>query len=152
KYFPFDPAGTLPAAPGEEPKSGEQPKDRPKSPPLERPPPGPGERPPGPGGEGKKPPPMPPPGGAEGQPEDIQAVRLVRFIDVDVQIGHTYAYSIEAWLANPYYGLPKEVDAANWATLKLLSPANTHVPRPVPAITLTPPVTIPGEYFYYAVD
>src|SRR5262249_51361721 len=57
-----------------------------------------------------------------------------------------------AWLANPYYGLPKEVDAANWATLKLLSPANTHVPRPVPAITLTPPVTIPGEYFYYAVD
>src|SRR5262249_35057348 len=70
--------------------------------------------------------------------------RLIRFVDVDLKPGYTYAYSVQAYLANPFYGR-KDADNPAWSKQALLRPS----PR---AIIFTPPVTPPGEFFYYAVE
>src|SRR5207302_8772318 len=66
---------------------------------------------------------------------------LIRFIDVGVEPGKTYAYLFQVRMANPNFG-NKEVSSMGLARDKeLLSPR-----------CQTQPVTIPGDYYYYAVD
>jgi len=67
---------------------------------------------------------------------------LMRFFDADVQPGKTYQYGIEVRMANPNFGKKSDVAFASLADYKeLLSP-----------LTITPPISIPTEYFAYAVD
>ena len=67
---------------------------------------------------------------------------VVRFIDINVQPGKTYMYAFAVRMANPNYGKSKDVAFTSLANDKEL----------VSEYTYTPPVTIPGEYFIYAVD
>lgn len=149
-YFPFDPYGELPT--GQKGPAGGVPG-----------PGGPGPALPGPGT-----PPMPgvgpgmpgtgrfkqgrPEGGGRDEGENVEPLeqqsqfdvtRLIRFIDVDVMPGYTYAYSVQVQLANPYFGRPG-ADTDEWRKDKLL-------PKPSPP-AFTPAVKIPAEFFYYAVD
>jgi hypothetical protein len=67
---------------------------------------------------------------------------LVRFIDVDVEVGRTYRYYIQVRVVNPNFGKVKEVaheDLAN--VFELRSP-----------VAATPMVTVPPEYFFYAMN
>src|SRR5438309_5909488 len=66
---------------------------------------------------------------------------LVRFIDVDVEVGKTYYYAFQVRMHNPNFG-HKDVAYQSLAEKKEL--VSEH--------TITPPVTITGEYAYYAVD
>ncbi len=71
--------------------------------------------------------------------------KLIRFIDVlppEARPGYSYGYSLRVWLANPFHGRPKE-NFGEWSKRKLLDPGS---------LTYTPAVTLPPEYFYYAVD
>jgi len=68
---------------------------------------------------------------------------LVRFIDIDLEMGKTYRYWIQVRMANPNFGNHKEVAAQQLADTAELDSA-TAVP--------TPPVTLPGEIHYYAYD
>ena len=67
---------------------------------------------------------------------------VVRFIDVNVEPGKTYMYLFAVRMANPNFGKTKDVAFASLATDKEILSEYTN----------TPPITIPGEYYYYAVD
>jgi hypothetical protein len=76
------------------------------------------------------------------QPWDRDA--LVRFIDVDVKPGKTYRYAVRVRLANPNFERPvKELAWAGLGANKDLDPSEW---------TQTPEISIPEEYFLYAVD
>ncbi len=91
----------------------------------------------------------PPPEDPQADPKDKEEPsynKLIRFIDVlpaEARPGHTYAYSLRVWLANPFHGRPKEADTLEWTKKKALEPGG---------LTFTPAVTLPPEFFYYAVD
>lgn len=68
---------------------------------------------------------------------------LIRFVDPDVKPGKTYKYSIQVRIANPNFGKKTEVAYAALADWKELPPA--------PPVE-TPTITIPEEYFIYAID
>lgn len=68
---------------------------------------------------------------------------LVRFIDVDVQPGKTYFYTVRVRLANPNFGKEDKVAFADLARLPELPPSN---------FVKTDPITIPQEHFVYPVD
>jgi hypothetical protein len=68
--------------------------------------------------------------------------KLIRFIDVGVEPGKTYEYSVKLRFANPNFEKKDEVLYTDLATVKELeSPWAT-----------TPPVTVPEEFHYYAFD
>ncbi len=68
--------------------------------------------------------------------------KLIRFIDVGVEPGKTYEYSVKVRFANPNFEKPDDVLYSDLASVKELeSPWAT-----------TPPVTIPEEFQYYAFD
>lgn len=95
-----------------------------------------------PGGEGvKAPAPTPVPANPGAMVKPYEA--LIRFIDPDVKPGKTYKYSIQVRIANPNFGKKTEVAFAALADVKELKPA---------APVETPTITIPEEYFLYAVD
>jgi hypothetical protein len=142
-YFPFDPLGRFPqegfdlagaggqAAPGDTampgkigtmPKAGFPPK-------MQK------------GGGRKKPKEGDDPIGAAGS-DKYERHRLIRFIDIDVQPGFTYAYSVQVHLANPFYGR-KDAESQEWSKQFLLKAS---------PLCYTPLITIPGEFFFYAVD
>jgi hypothetical protein len=67
---------------------------------------------------------------------------VVRFVDVEVEAGKTYVYSFQVRFANPNYKKHKDVAFQGLADVKeLVSP-----------FSYTPPITVPVDYFYYAVD
>jgi len=74
--------------------------------------------------------------------DKYERYRLIRFIDIDVQPGFTYAYSVQVHLANPFYGL-KNAESQEWSKQFLLKAS---------PLCYTPLITIPGEFFFYAVD
>jgi len=74
---------------------------------------------------------------------DFERNRLIRFIDIDVKPGFTYAYSVQVYLQNPFWNR-KDVDAQEWSKL-------TTLRKPSPP-SYTPLIVIPGEYAYYAID
>lgn len=100
---------------------------------------------------GFKGPAMPPGGNAPGQGAegadsaalDPETDRLlVRFFDIDLEPGKTYAWLVQVRMANPNHGKKTEVAHQKLADQKeLVSPPQW-----------TMPVTITPEYFYYAVD
>lgn len=108
---------------------------------------GPMPQPPGPGkrGGGEQVGPMPKPGGMApetGAGDQFPEKKLIRFIDVDVQPGKTYVYSIQVRMYNPNFGNTARVQYAQLATIKeLLSRWAT-----------TPPITVTPEFQYYVVD
>jgi hypothetical protein len=67
---------------------------------------------------------------------------LVRFIDIDVEVGKTYKYYMQVVVANPNFGKEKEAASQQLARAKELYSEWTY----------TRPITIPGEHFYYIVD
>jgi hypothetical protein len=78
------------------------------------------------------------PASTEKIPEKI----LVRFFDADVLPGKTYQYSIQVRMANPNHAKKDLVAYPGLAEIKELESP----------FTTTPTVTIPNEYFVYAVD
>jgi len=68
---------------------------------------------------------------------------VIRFIDPDVSPGKTYRYTIQVRIANPNFGKKTEVAFAALAEMKELKPA--------PPVE-TPAISIPTEYFFYAID
>jgi hypothetical protein len=101
---------------------------------------GPGVRPPMPMGV-----PMPgiDPGGAGAAPvAPWERDALVRFIDADVKPGKTYSYAIQVRIANPNYKQDAKVQAAFLAA----------IPELADGWVTTPSITIPYDYFLYAVD
>jgi hypothetical protein len=78
----------------------------------------------------------------KGQEEVKYDNALFRFVDVDVEPGHTYEYLIVLRLANPNYNKPDEVaDERDADDRELLSPAH-----------YVPPVKVPDDMYYYSVD
>ncbi len=69
---------------------------------------------------------------------------VVRFIDADVQPGKTYSYAIQVRIANPNYKKDDKVAAAFLATVAELQDNASWV--------TTPSITIPEDYFVYAID
>ena len=67
---------------------------------------------------------------------------LVRFIDVDVVPGKTYRYGIQVRIANPNFGKSKEVAYAQLASFEEFGSEFVY----------TEAITIPHEYFLYALD
>jgi hypothetical protein len=67
---------------------------------------------------------------------------LVRFVDADVKPGRTYAYAVQVRLANPNFGKKDKVQADFLAQVAELADA----------WVTTPSITIPHDYFLYAVD
>jgi hypothetical protein len=67
---------------------------------------------------------------------------VVRFVDVNVEPGKTYMYIFAVRMANPNFGKTKDVAFTSLAVDKEL----------ISEYTRTPAVSIPGEYYYYAVD
>jgi hypothetical protein len=68
--------------------------------------------------------------------------KLIRFIDVGVEPGKTYEYSVKVRFANPNFDKKDEVLYQDLASIKELeSPWAT-----------TPPITVPEEFHYYAFD
>ncbi len=72
---------------------------------------------------------------------------LIRFIDIDVQVGKTYRYWIQVRVDNPNFQA-KEVAAMDMAAVEEL--VSGYPGQGV--FTPTPTITIPGEMFYYDVD
>jgi hypothetical protein len=70
---------------------------------------------------------------------------LVRFIDADVQPGKTYSYAIQVRIANPNYKQVNLVAAEFLATVPELQDNNN-------SWVTTPSITIPQDYFLYAMD
>jgi hypothetical protein len=69
---------------------------------------------------------------------------LVQFIDPGVEAGKTYSYAIQVRLANPNFGKP--VDLVAFGRL-------TAEKELVSTWVVTPnPITIPQEFYFYAVD
>ncbi len=118
----FDPLGVFPDKDPANPGSGVQ---APTAPKLM-------QRPFGPGGN------APPAAGDKLELFDA----LVRFVDVGVEPGKTYQYLFQVRMANPNYKKHKDVAFQALAEVKeILSP-----------VSYSPEVTIPGEYFAYAID
>jgi len=67
---------------------------------------------------------------------------LVRFIDADVEPGKTYLYAVQVRVYNPNYDKPEVVAFEKLAKIKEL----------FSDWTLMPPITIPPEWDFYAVD
>jgi len=67
---------------------------------------------------------------------------LVRFIDIDVEPGKTYLYSFQVRMKNPNEGRRNDVAFQALADIKELESPFAY----------SPPVTIPGEFFVYALD
>jgi hypothetical protein len=68
---------------------------------------------------------------------------LVRFIDFDVQVGHTYVYAVQVRMENPNFGR-KDVQYDELSRNKELTPSPfTMIPKQI---------TVPKESFFYAVD
>jgi hypothetical protein len=96
-------------------------------------------------GRGYKPPQGIKGGGNDNRPvqEDTTKEKsLFRFIDVDVQPGHTYEYLITIRLTNPNYKRYKEVAAKKFASLDELWSQAKYIP----------PVHVPYGVQYYAAD
>lgn len=91
--------------------------------------------------EGGRPMPVPAPMGPMTNIKPYDAV--IRFIDPDVKPGKTYKYSIQVRIANPNYGKKNDVAFAALADVKELKPA---------APVETPTISIPDEYFLFAID
>jgi hypothetical protein len=78
---------------------------------------------------------------------------LVRFFDPDVEPGKTYRYSIRVRMANPNFGKKTDVAFGALAELKELDwAAGPPKGWPNQGWMLSPEVTIPGDYFWYATD
>jgi hypothetical protein len=96
--------------------------------------------------------PMPPPKGGKLPKEAAPQVTfapwerdaLVRFIDADVHPGKTYSYAIQVRVENPNFKKPEKVAAAFLATVAELQDNAAWV--------TTPSITIPQDYFLYAMD
>jgi hypothetical protein len=128
KYAVFEPYGLL-----YDPTNGEkQPGMKPMFPP-------PGQF--GPGQFGK--PPRGEQSGATTTPVEISDL-LVRFIDLDVQVGRTYVYAVQVRMENPNFGKKNEVAYEELAKNRELPPS--------PWAMIPKTVTIPGESFFYAAD
>lgn len=69
---------------------------------------------------------------------------LIRFIDVDVEVGKSYEYSLQVHLANPNFGKKNEVTHTALASKKELPVSNLK--------TTEKPIQIPAEQHYYVVD
>lgn len=107
---------------------------------------GPGGPPPGTGFQPRLPnrASVPPTAVSPGAPmEKWKYDALVRFIDVGVEPGKSYRYELRVRMANPNYGKPDQVAFEDLAKHRELAPGK-FVP--------TPAITIPGEYYFYAVD
>jgi hypothetical protein len=68
---------------------------------------------------------------------------LVRFIDIDLEVGKTYRYAVQVRMANPNYGNIKEVVQQQLAGISELDSM---------LAVRTPDVSVPGEIHYYAFD
>jgi hypothetical protein len=80
----------------------------------------------------------------EGASDDKDLVdSIIRFMDVDVVPGKTYVYTFQVRMANPNFGKPDDVAFQELAETKELPPSG---------FATTPPITIPDEYFFYAVN
>jgi hypothetical protein len=94
-------------------------------------------------------PPMPvAAGGKEPKNQPTAAVAkpydaLVRFVDPTAEPGKTYQYMIQVRMANPNFGKKEDVAFPALAEIKELSPS---------PFAETPTITIPGEYYLYAVN
>src|SRR5207249_10960384 len=73
---------------------------------------------------------------------------LIRFFDPDVQPGKTYRYSVRVRMASPNYGKEKDVAHKQLAEFKELE----FLPNGMQGWTITPEITIPGDYAWYAID
>lgn len=73
---------------------------------------------------------------------------LVRFFDPEVQPGKTYRWSIRVRMENPNYGKKNEVAYQALADQKELEPFDVKNG----GWTITPEITIPGDYNWYVVD
>lgn len=71
---------------------------------------------------------------------------VVRFIDADVQPGKTYAYAVQVRIANPNYKKPAEKVA-----FEMLA-RDPELPVDASTWVSTPSITIPQNYFLYAMD
>jgi hypothetical protein len=78
---------------------------------------------------------------ADGAPPEFC---LVRVIDPTVQPGQVYKYRLRVRMANPNYGLGKQVASAAYAQKKELEPGKWF--------EVKDPVSVPPEMYYYAVD
>ncbi len=141
KYFIFDPFGQFPAKAGDI-KMGMVPGMMPPGMMPGMKPPGgeaggeegelrPGMKLGGPGGEG----------GVGMMNANLQHDALVRFIDVDLEQGKTYRYSVQVRFANPNFG-------AKHVAFKALS----EVKELVSPFTFSPEVKVPYDHFFYAAD
>ena len=83
---------------------------------------------------------------APGQPSYAAWERdaVVRFVDPDVKPGKTYAYAIQVRIANPNFGKNAKVAFDFLATVPELQDNTSWV--------TTPSITIPQDYFLYAID
>ena len=68
---------------------------------------------------------------------------MVRFVDPTVEPGKTYQYMVQVRMANPNFGKKEDVAFPALAEIKELQPS--------PPVE-TPTITIPGEYYLYAVN
>jgi hypothetical protein len=68
---------------------------------------------------------------------------LLRFVDPTVESGKTYQYMVQVRMANPNFGKKEDVAFPALAEVKELPPS---------PLVETPTITIPGEYYLYAVD
>ncbi len=90
----------------------------------------------------------------EGEPKTVQQNvqlpenALVRFFDPTVRPGKTYIYYIRVRMANPNYQKKTEVAYQQLADLKEIQYANPATQ----GWTITPPITIPGDYYWYAAE
>lgn len=90
-------------------------------------------------------PPMPMPKNDKGEVELPSLTdMLLRFIDVDVEPGKTYAYTVQVRMANPNFGRKGDVLTKSMAEKEELVSAFTS-PEAIQ-------YTVPGEYFLYAAD
>jgi uncharacterized membrane protein YgcG len=87
---------------------------------------------------------IPPGGGMAGNttPTSIEEAWLVRFIDVTVQPGYSYAYQVKVKAANPNFNKPKELLATHNQALKEELESEYYV---LPNL-----VQVPPEEFIYA--
>lgn len=73
---------------------------------------------------------------------DVPETVLVRFIDINVDPGKTYVYSVQIRMANPNY---KKTDRVMFRAL-------SDMQELLSAWVVTPEVAIPNEYQYFVVD
>ncbi|GEM_PF-7072778 len=90
-------------------------------------------------------------GAKPGAPMTVQINdALVRFFDPSVEPGKTYRYTIRVRMANPNYGKKNDVAFQALADQKELEPMMLKDNNP--GWVVTPMITIPGDYHWYAID